>query len=104
LGLGSVTWFVVKNIKNNIVYISRESCWEEKFQATNLNWISRQPSVNENLFVKIRHGAKKYSCSFNFVDEGIIEVKLKTPDAGIASGQFAVFYHNGQCLGGGVIL
>jgi tRNA-specific 2-thiouridylase len=108
LGLGGGPWFVVeKNIKNNIVYISRENLAareKEKFQATNLNWISRQPSVNENLLVKIRHGAKKYSCSFNFVDEGIIEVKLKTPDAGIASGQFAVFYHNGQCLGGGVIL
>jgi len=108
LGLGGGPWFVVeKNIKNNIVYISRENLAareKEKFQATNLNWISRQPSMNENLLVKIRHGAKKYSCSFNFVDEGIIEVKLKTPDAGIASGQFAVFYHNGQCLGGGVIL
>lgn len=108
LGLGGGPWFVVeKNIKNNIVYVSREnlaSREKEKFQVTNLNWISRQPSVNENLLVKIRHGVKKTSCSFNFVDEGIIEVKLKTPDAGIASGQFAVFYHNDQCIGGGVIL
>jgi tRNA-specific 2-thiouridylase len=108
LGLGGGPWFVVeKNIKNNIVYVSRENLAareKEKFQVTNLNWISRQPSVNESLLVKIRHGAKRYRCSFNFVDEGIIKVKLKTPDAGIASGQFAVFYHNDQCLGGGVIL
>ncbi len=107
LGLGGGPWFVVgKNIKNNVVYVSRENIAareKEKFWVTNLNWISRQPSVNENLLVKIRHGVKKYSCSFNFVEEGMIEINLKTPDAGIASGQFAVFYHNDQCLGGGVI-
>jgi tRNA-specific 2-thiouridylase len=108
LGLGGGPWYVVrKDIVANVIYVSREnlaSREKEKFKATNLNWISEQPPLNDKLFVKIRHGAKKFMCSFSFVDEGIIEVKLDSPDAGIASGQFAVFYKDNQCLGGGVII
>jgi tRNA-specific 2-thiouridylase len=108
LGLGGGPWYVVrKDIAANVIYVSREnlaSREKEKFKATNLNWISEQPPLNDKLFVKIRHGAKKFMCSFSFVDEGIIEVKLDSPDAGIASGQFAVFYKDNQCLGGGVII
>lgn len=108
LGMGGGPWYVVKkDIINNVVYVTGEnlaSREKEKFNVAALNWIAGESPEEKNLLVKIRHGAKKYSCSFSFIEEGVIEVKLLTPDAGIASGQFAVFYHDDQCLGGGVIV
>lgn len=108
LGLGGGPWYVVrKDIAANVIYVSRENLAfreKEKFNVTNLNWIAGQPSGDDKLFVKIRHGSKEYKCTFYFVEEGVIEVKLGSPDAGIASGQFAVFYQDNLCLGGGIIV
>lgn len=107
LGLGGGPWYVVKkDVKNNIIYISREDTSKrarDEFNVTKFNWILEQAPVKQNLQVKIRHGAKFYNCKLEFVDEGIGKVKLEKPDQGIAPGQFAVFYDGDICLGGGVI-
>jgi tRNA-specific 2-thiouridylase len=108
LGLSGGPWYVVKkDIKENIIFISREdlSKREKKiFSAGKFNWIlEEKPSIN-NLKVKIRHGARMYNCILNFKNEGEAEVNLETPDQGIAPGQFAVFYRDNLCLGGGIIL
>jgi tRNA U34 2-thiouridine synthase MnmA/TrmU len=36
--------------------------------------------------------------------EDLLNVKMNDSDGGIAPGQFAVFYDNEVCLGGGIIL
>ncbi len=105
LGLSGGPWYVVKkDVKENLVYISRENkaMRERKtFNVGKFNWIADKPS-GQNLKVKIRHGARFFNCTLDFMNgEGI--VCLKEADQGIAPGQFAVFYENDFCLGGAVI-
>ncbi len=108
LKLGGGPWFVVKkDVKKNIIYISRENLAERErneFSVGKINWISSKPANNKNLKVKIRHGAKMHDCIIEWLDENILIVKMNDSDGGIAPGQFAVFYDDYMCLGGGIIL
>ena len=107
LRLGGGPWYVVKkDIKKNIIYISKENLIDrarKEFTVGKLNWIADQTSSHKNLRVKIRHGERYFYCSLELNDDiGI--VKLDKEDLGIAAGQFAVFYQDDVCLGGSVIL
>ncbi len=116
LKLGGGPWFVVrKDVKKNIVYVSNQNLAERErssFLVGKINWISEEPTSKKELKVKIRHGAKMHSCVIEWLDAGVIRVKLNDTDTGIAPGQFAVFYdgtfgsltNEDICLGGGVIL
>ncbi len=108
LGLSGGPWYVVKkDVKENIIYISRENITElarDTFSVGKFNWIADRKPEKKNLSVKIRHGAHIFLCTINFIDNGTAEVKIDKPDRGIAPGQFAVFYDDQICLGGGVIL
>jgi tRNA (5-methylaminomethyl-2-thiouridylate)-methyltransferase len=107
LGLGGGPWYVVKkDVKNNIIYISREDISKrarDEFNVTKINWILEKKPSKKNLQVKIRHGAKFYNCNLQFENESSGKVKLEKPDQGIAPGQFAVFYDGDICLGCGII-
>jgi len=115
LKLGGGPWFVVgKDVKKNIVYISRENKavreWDE-FTVGKFNWISGSPPQKNELKVKLRHGVNMYDCMVAWLPaeqaglhDSVAKVKLGKPDKGIAPGQFAVFYDDDVCLGGGVIL
>ncbi len=108
LGLSGGPWYVVKkDVKENLVYVSREDqALREKdfFTAGKFNWISEERPSTNDLKVKIRHGAKMFSCQLTFSDDDTAEIKLDRPDQGIAPGQFAVFYQSDLCLGSGIIL
>ena len=108
LGLSGGPWYVVnKDIENNLVYISRENIANrarDRFISGNFNWISGSAPKETHFQVKIRHGASFFNCNLKFLSENKAEVKIDKPDQGIASGQFAVFYKEDICLGGGVII
>jgi tRNA-specific 2-thiouridylase len=108
LGLGGGPWYVVKkNAAKNIVFISRENKAErerDEFNVGKFNWISLEPPQKKELTVKIRHGEHLYNCKVAWLNDDKAKVKIDNPDKGIAPGQFAVFYDDDICLGGGVIL
>ena len=108
LKLGGGPWFVVsKNVQKNIIYIAKEKKTlrdQSDFKVGKFNWISGNKPVKKDLKVKIRHGVSVYNCIITWIDENNAEVELEKPDSGIAPGQFAVFYDENICLGGGVIL
>jgi len=108
LKLGGGPWFVVKkDVKKNLIYISKEDLSgreRNEFIVSKFNWISGNPPKKENLKVKIRHGARMYECMIVWLNQNVLKVKLSDSDGGIAPGQFAVFYDDDVCLGGGVIL
>ena len=108
LKLGGGPWFVVKkDVENNIVYISKENKAvreRSEFSVGKLNWISGESPDKNEFKVKIRHGAHKYDCKIERLNDNETTVKINKPDKGIAPGQFAVFYDQDVCLGGGIIL
>ncbi len=108
IGLSGGPWYVTaKDPSSNTVYISRNYYSAEKLRKScivgNFNWISGKKPMQRELLVKLRHGAQIHSCSIEFIDDHKAEIRLTENDQGIASGQFAVFYANSQCLGAGVI-
>ncbi len=108
LGLSGGPWYVVKkDIGKNIIFISRKNLSNKArstFNAGKFNWLYGKKPADENLQVKIRHGASMFNCKLNFSNDETAEVKIDKPDRGIAAGQIAVFYKDDLCLGGGVIL
>jgi tRNA-specific 2-thiouridylase len=108
LGLSGGPWFVVKkDIQNNIIYISKENIafrGRSEFMVGKFNWITGSAPHGEDFQVKIRHGASFFKCRLIISSNDEAEVKLDKSDQGIAPGQFAVFYSDNICHGGGVIL
>ena len=108
LGLGGGPWYVVKkDIEENKIFISHENTSRREryeFNAGRFNWINEKPAEKKEYMVKIRHGVNFYKCSIVYQDNNKGVVTLDKPDKGIAPGQFAVFYDDDVCLGGGVIL
>ena len=101
-------WYVVKkDSETNEIFISHGEHHEElardSFIVSGLNWIAGAAPEKTKLSVKIRHGAKLYPATVEFLENDKLKVSLKEKDQGIASGQFAVFYDGEYCLGGGVI-
>jgi len=107
-GLSGGPWYVVaKDTEKNIVYVSNTYYTEDKirdtFEVANINWISGKRPEKRGLQVKVRHGKHKYNATIDFIDDTSVKVRLDGRDQGIAPGQFAVFYDENVCLGGGII-
>ncbi|KAE9593281.1 putative sulfurtransferase [Lupinus albus] len=108
-------WYVVeKDIKNNVVFVSRNYFSFDKrrrlFRVGSFKWLSGQPpSQTSQIQCKVRHGPGFYNCSLEMEDggDGIGDsavVRLSEDDQGLAAGQFAAFYEGRTCIGSGVIL
>ncbi|XP_043691968.1 tRNA-specific 2-thiouridylase MnmA-like [Telopea speciosissima] len=108
-------WYVVeKDVKNNVVFVSRNYFSIDKrrrrFRVGSLKWFSGSwPNQLKELQCKVRHGPGFYDCSLT-LDPGTDSpglsafVHLSEDDQGLAAGQFAAFYQGSTCLGSGVIL
>lgn len=106
LGLGNGPWYVAgKNLCENLVFIRHESEAEYTDRVYVDDCHAIQGSVEcfsnaENLSVKLRHGPQRTSASFAYdISHKRGCVTLQQGDAGIAAGQFVVFYDGAQCLG-----
>lgn len=107
LGLPDGPWYVAeKDPERNIVYVSHRSelkaLRRHRFVVDRTNWISGPPQ-KPALQVKIRHVSEPTHCVVESLPEGRLAVAMTTPDPGIAPGQYAVFYDEDVCLGGGII-
>ncbi len=108
LGLSGGPWFVAeKDVERNIIYVAhaeeRAQCEVREFDVVNPNWLGAAPLAGE-FSVKVRHGQSLYPCQLEMIDTWHQQVRLQgCADAGIATGQFAVFYSHEHCLGGAMI-
>ncbi len=112
LGIGglkefeNVKWYVCqKDLKNNILYVANtnnvEYLMSNKAIITNVNWI---PDKSKEIkTTKFRYRSKDVEITtYKWIDDKTLEIKYPEFEA-VTPGQFAVFYHEEECLGGGII-
>lgn len=109
IGLSGGPWYVVaKDAERNIVYISRSYYAEEKkrdtFVVSGINWLGAPATLPGEYALKLRHGPAYHQGHIEQLADDAYRVTLKERDQGIASGQYAVLYKDGRCLGGGKIV
>ena len=107
-GLAGGPWYVVrKDPSGNVVFVSRQYYASDKsrnlLEVHLCNWFTPAPTPGQSLYVKLRHGPKRYTCTVQPVGAGRWAVQLGEHDQGIAPGQFAVFYDGDRCIGACVI-
>ncbi|XP_058735083.1 uncharacterized protein LOC131607051 [Vicia villosa] len=115
LRLAGGPWYVVeKDVKNNVVFVSRNYFSLDKrrriFRVGSFKWLSGlPPKQRSQLRCKVRHGPGFYDCSLQMELEGddlsdSAVVHISDDDQGLAAGQFTAFYEGRTCIGSGVIL
>jgi tRNA-specific 2-thiouridylase len=123
LGLSGGPWFVMaKDVADDLVWVVHGDRLAEvapdRFTVPAPHWIAGAPEGidvgrgrggsigvggGRELRVKVRHGPESYRCSVEPAPTGGLAVHLERPDPGLAPGQYAVFYQEGLCLGGGAM-
>ena len=107
LGGGLPYYVTGKDLQQNIVYVSRNlnatALWTDNLRLENVLWRPHQTpdemlGPEKRLLVRLRHRAPLLSARLDG-DFVRFDQPVKRP----ASGQSAVFYANGECLGGGIV-
>lgn len=111
-GVHAGPWFVAaKDLEANALLVTNQpdaadpSC--SRLLVEDVSWIGAAPAgldeeAGAQLLVKLRHGPGMAPCTVRRAGRGL-HVLLASPDRGIAAGQFAAFYRDGDCLGAGVV-
>ncbi len=100
-------WFVVKkDVKTNKIFVAHEKDLPQfsqtTFKVTSCHWIN-EFKESKNLTVKVRHGKNLIEATITYHSSSELEVEILKPDAGLADGQYCIFYLNETCLGSGMI-
>lgn len=101
-------WFVVKkDLGNNILYVSHGDetpLYSSECRVNGLNWIGVDPPVSPfECMAKFRYRQGEQKVTVIPDGEGV-KVVFDQPQRAVTAGQYAVFYDDKRCLGGGVIL
>ena len=112
LGIGGKTggngerWFVVKkDLENNVLYVSHgdeSPLYSKACRVTGLNWIGYIPERTVYCTAKFRYRQPEQKVKVT-VENGNALVEFAEPQRAVTEGQYAVFYDENYCLGGGVI-
>jgi tRNA (5-methylaminomethyl-2-thiouridylate)-methyltransferase len=120
LGLGGGPWFVVdKDAATRTLYVAHATRAPDHerttFEVEDVHWLggvapvlgdSGDPSSGDFRWTtKIRHGPQLLACAVSARADASsrLTVTLAAPEAGLAPGQFAIFYAGTRCLGSGII-
>ena len=102
-------WFVVKkDVKNNILYVSHgdeSPLYTSSCEVGNINWIGFDPPAAPFACrAKFRYRQGEQDVTVTTDGRGGAHVDFARPQRAVTPGQYAVFYDEARCLGGGVIL
>ncbi len=105
LGISSQNPLYVCRIKpdtSEIILGNKESLYQDKMTVKDVNWISDISDTEIQCSVKIRYRGPELPCTV-YPDHDSYTVVFDTPARAVTPGQSAVFYRNGEILGGGII-
>jgi tRNA-specific 2-thiouridylase len=92
-------------VKNEVVVGKKEDLWEKQLAVNEVNWIAGQePELPGDFLTKIRYRHDGASAQVELPEKDIYPVRFDEPQLAITPGQFTVFYHDNEVIGGGVIL
>lgn len=100
-------WFVIeKDLKNNILYVAHgeeDKLYSKALEMKSCNFMPGTPNKKSfECTAKFRYRQEEQKVLVNIKDDGIL-VEFENKQRAITEGQYAVFYLNEYCLGGGVI-
>lgn len=100
-------WFVIeKDLKNNVLYVAHgneERLYSKGLITGKVNWIPKMPEEKEfECTAKFRYRQPEQGCRVKITESGA-EVTFNEKQRAITEGQYAVFYKDDKCIGGGVI-
>lgn len=99
-------WFVVKkDLENNVLIVSHgdeSPLYSKACRVSGLNWIGYIPRPTQNLTAKFRYRQSEQQVTVTLKGDGAL-VEFVEPQRAVTEGQYAVFYDQTYCLGGGVI-
>ena len=100
-------WFVVKkDLKDNILYVSHGDetpLYSRACRVKNLNWIGYSPEQMIICSAKFRYRQPEQGVKVTLENDGSALVEFNEPQRAVTEGQYAVFYNEVACWGGGVI-
>lgn len=101
-------WFVVKkDLKHNILYVSHGDetpLLSNGCLVSGMNYIPCPPEEKEfSCTAKFRYRQDEQKVRVRIQENGSAEVFFLKPQRAVTEGQYAVFYDETSCLGGGVI-
>jgi len=95
-----------KNFKTNELIVGNESSpllFKKEILVGEINWVLGNQKLPLNCKVRLRHRQEMQSAKI-MPDKKNLKIVFLKKQRAITPGQFAVFYKNSLCLGGGVIL
>ncbi|MDE7439036.1 MAG: tRNA 2-thiouridine(34) synthase MnmA [Clostridia bacterium] len=99
-------WFVVKkDLQNNVLYVSHgdeSPLFSRACCVSNLNWIGYIPPQSFECTAKFRYRQGEQKVKVTLTPDGAL-VEFNEKQRAVTEGQYAVFYDETACLGGGVI-
>lgn len=98
-------YVVAKNFEKNELVVGEENdpqLFSKTISVRDVHWIFAS-TTGEKLFARFRHRQPLQEILSWKLDGDVLQLEMMEPQRAITPGQFAVFYHDGECLGGGVI-
>jgi len=100
-------WFVIKkDLANNKLIVGQgenhPALFANSLTVSKIHWINTLPNSYQLLTAKIRYRQNDQICTINKLENGF-KVDFKEQQRAITPGQSIVFYHQDECLGGGII-
>ena len=99
-------WFVVKkDLENNVLVVSHgdeSPLYSRACRVKELNWIGYIPQRTQKCGAKFRYRQPEQGVTVTLEGDSAL-VEFDKPQRAVTEGQYAVFYDEISCLGGGVI-
>ncbi len=99
-------YVIEKDVAENALIVGhRRDLGRKTFKVGSIHWINAESSPTKiSVMVQVRYKSKPVQAQIEHDCDGIVFVQLSEPLVDVTPGQWAVFYDDEICIGGGMIL